>query len=110
MLEQNQNQPQGSVQPRGGVETIQPQVEPLTRQEWINLVAPNSASIYRGGLHIKPTEAYSNATNSTRLDGFIFVGNNEIALNTTKGKQVNYVVNVFSDQEADVLPSCYPAP
>ena len=63
-----------------------PTLQPLTKQDWVNLTAPNSTSIYRGGMHIKPTDAFSSATNSKRLDGFIFVGNDDIALATSRGR------------------------
>ena len=56
--------------------------QPLSHQEWVNLSVPKTASISRGGLHIKPTDAYAKATNSSRLDGFIFVGSNTLRLNT----------------------------
>ena len=56
--------------------------QPLSHQDWIALSASKTTSIYRGGLHIKPTDAYAKSTNSTRLDGFIFVGNDQLRLST----------------------------
>ena len=56
--------------------------QPLSHQDWISLSTSKTTSIYRGGLHIKPTDAFAKATNSRRLDGFIFVGNNQLRLNT----------------------------
>ena len=56
--------------------------QPLSHQDWMSLSASKTTSIFRGGLHIKPTDAYAKATNSRRLDGFIFVGNNQLRLAT----------------------------
>ena len=56
--------------------------QPLSHQDWIKLSTPKTNSIYRGGLHIKPTDAFAKATNSSRLDGFIFVGNRNLRLHT----------------------------
>ena len=69
---------------RGGesYEQSLPANQPLSHQEWITLSNPKTTSISRSGLHIKPTDAYAKATNSTRVDGFIFVGNSALKLNT----------------------------
>lgn len=59
-----------------------PPNQPLSHQDWIDLSIPKTSSISRGGLHIKPTDAYAKATHSSRLDGFIFVGNDPLRLST----------------------------
>jgi hypothetical protein len=37
-------------------------------------------------MHIKPTAGLSNATKSTRVDGFTFVGNGNLASSGTKSR------------------------
>ena len=44
-------------------------------------------SIDRPGWRIKPTNQFASATQSKRFDGFIFVGNNSVAVNSGKGSQ-----------------------
>ena len=56
--------------------------QPLSHQDWIDLSTPKANSIYRGGLYIKPTDAFAKATHSSRLDGFIFLGNSNLRLST----------------------------
>ena len=73
-----------AIRDGGGYDQLPPSNRPLSRQDWMNLSAPKSNSIFRGGLHIKPTDAFSHATNSSRLDGFIFVGNKTLSLNTSQ--------------------------
>lgn len=59
-------------------------ITPLTHQDWLNISSRTVKSIDRAGLHIKPTSDLSSATNSKRFDGFIFVGNGSVALNSSK--------------------------
>ncbi|KAL6721369.1 hypothetical protein ACLMJK_000472 [Lecanora helva] len=48
-----------------------------TGPDWVSLAKATSASISARGLHIKPTAGLSSATKSTRIDGFVFVGNSK---------------------------------
>ena len=59
---------------------------PFNQQDWIGLTSATAESIYTKGLRIKPTAALSNATKSTRVDGFTFVGSGILASSATKGK------------------------
>lgn len=45
-----------------------------TGPDWVGLATATSPSFAARGLHIKPTTGLSNATKSTRIDGFVFVG------------------------------------
>ena len=45
-------------------------------------------SIDKPGLRIKPTNQFENVTRSKRFDGFIFVGNSSVAVNSGKGSRL----------------------
>ena len=86
-LRQSPNQSYGSslaLRDGGSYGQGPPPNQPLSHQDWIDLSIPKTNSISRGGLYIKPTDAFAKATNSSRLDGFIFVGNNPLRLNTVQ--------------------------
>ena len=53
--------------------------------DWVGLSNATSMSIYAKGLHIKPTTGLQNATKSSRINGFVFVGTNSFATSTIKG-------------------------
>ena len=65
-----------------------PETAPFNQQDWIGLANAIAESIYTKGLRIKPTAALSNATKSTRVDGFTFVGNGDLASSAIKGKSL----------------------
>ena len=56
-----------------------------TGPNWASLAGATSASISARGLHIKPTAGLSSATKSTRIDGFVFVGNSKQSSGPIKG-------------------------
>ena len=59
----------------------------LSIQDWRQLATRTVKSIDKPGLRIKPTNQFENVTRSKRFDGFIFVGNSSVAVNSSKGSQ-----------------------
>lgn len=57
---------------------------PRTREDWAELLAPDTASIKIRGMRIKPTDAFSNTTDSKRVNGFVFVGNKDVEISIPK--------------------------
>ena len=59
---------------------------PLSIQDWRQLAVRTVKSIDKPGLRIKPTNQFENVTQSKRFNGFIFVGNNSVVANSSKGR------------------------
>lgn len=66
-----------------GENSIQPSV---TRQDWRVIVSAIPKGTPSGIFLIQSSEEFKNATNSSYLKGFIFIGNSTLELSTTKGR------------------------
>ena len=89
----------GSAMPVQRVSNIE--AAPFNQQDWIGLSTATAESIYTKGLRIKPTAALSNATKSTRVDGFTFVGSGILASSATKGKTSETTSILYKIYKAD---------
>ena len=78
----------------------------LSIQDWRHLATRTVKSIDKPGLRIKPTNQFENVTHSKRFDGFIFVGNSSVAVNSGKGSLP--IVNVFVSAFAYSLTATVP--
>lgn len=66
-----------------GGNPIQPSV---TRQDWRVIVSAIPKGTPSGIFILQSSEEFKNATNSSYLKGFIFIGNSTLELSTTKGR------------------------
>ena len=59
-----------------------------TDADWKALVSPDVQSMLVRDMLIKPTKAFSNATDSSNLKDFVFVGNKDVEISIPKSKPI----------------------